>query len=261
MAVRRGRAQARAERDEGEARSVRARIDGFTPDKEAAFLAELERSASLTAAAQAAGISRETARKHRRWRADFDAACKAARMRARGPLEAAAWKRAVEGAETKVIRNGKLVEVRIRPSDSMLRLLLQAADPEKFGRNGGATPSQIALIKRRLEEEHEEETAERRQELIDRLMRKMEGLKRKIVRVEGYGMTLDGDLVPPGYGPVAADAVPMMEDAASAEWPDPWPELKPWDGDEPRPAADWGSDLDDLYPGRGEGEAGRQQPM
>ncbi|HEY7809761.1 MAG TPA: hypothetical protein VIA98_05220 [Allosphingosinicella sp.] len=212
MAMTRGRAGGRKARDAAEARGVRERIDGFTPEKEVDFLLELERSGCVTDAARVVGISKTSINRHRRFRPAFDAACKLARVKARGPLEAIAYMRAVEGAETKIIREGKLVEVRVRPSDNMLKTLMQASDPEKYGRVGGASPAQVEAIRRQILAEQEvEPTEEERRELIERLLRKIRKLRMRMIR-EGCGLTLDGSLVPIGYGPIAPDAVPMIED-------------------------------------------------
>jgi hypothetical protein len=212
MAMTRGRAGGRKARDAAEARGVRERIDGFTPEKEEAFLAELERSGCVTDAARVVAISRNTINRHRRFRPAFDAACKLARVKARGPLEAIAYMRAVEGAETKIIRQGKVVEVRVRPSDNMLKTLMQASDPEKYGRVGGASPAQVEAIRRQILAEQEvEPTEEEQREVVERLLRKMHKLRQRMIR-EGCGLTIEGEMVPKGYGPVAPDALPMMED-------------------------------------------------
>jgi hypothetical protein len=211
MAVTRRRAQGRVARDAAEARGVRERIDGFTAEKEATFLAELERSGCVTDAARTVGISRTSINRHRRFRPAFDAACKLARVKARGPLEAIAYLRAVEGTETKVIRGGKVVEVRVKPSDAMLKTLLQAADPGKYGRPGGAVAAAAAAAQ---SGEEPDEDPEASRELVERLIRKMRKLNERRYR-EGWGLTLDGQSVPPGYGPVSPDAVPMMADPLS----------------------------------------------
>ena len=198
-------------RDAAEARGVRERIDGFSVEKEAVFLAELEKSGCVTDACRVADISKTSVTRHRRFRPAFDAACKLARVKARGPLEAIAWMRAVEGTPTKIIRGGKVVEERIKPSDAMLKTLMAAADPAKYGRGGGATPEQIAALRKELEDEREVEDEARKEETVERLLRKMHALRRRQIR-QGCGMTVEGDLVPKGYGPVSPDAVPMMED-------------------------------------------------
>jgi len=211
MVAKRGRASGRAARDAAAARGVRERIDGFTVEKEAVFLAELEKSGCVTDACRVADISKTSVTRHRRFRPAFDAACKLARVKARGPLEAIAWMRAVEGTPTKIIRGGKVVEERIKPSDAMLKTLMAAADPAKYGRGGGATPEQIAAIRKELEEEREIEDEALKEETVDRILRKLHELGRRRIR-EGRGLTVEGEMVPIGYGPVSPDAVPMMED-------------------------------------------------
>jgi hypothetical protein len=170
-----------------------------------------------------ADVSRETVRRHRRHRAAFDAACKLARVKARGPLEAIALQRAVEGTETKIIRNGKLVEVRVKPSDAMLKNLLAAADPEKYGNRPRATAEQLAAIREEMEDAQEKIDDAQHQETIRRLIRKLHALRRRRIQ-DGCGMTLDGDVVPKGYGPVSPDAVPLMENPldyhAAQDWAD-----------------------------------------
>jgi hypothetical protein len=198
---------------------VRERIDGFSEEKEAAFLAELERSGCIRDAARVADISTTSISRHRRFRPAFDSACKLARVKARGPLEAIAWQRAVEGAETKIFRNGKLVEVRLKPSDAMLKTMLQASNPAKFGRPGGAVaalPGAAASGGAAVwpGQEVPEPTLEERMEVVERVMRKLHKLARRMIS-EGCGLTVDGQMVPKGYGPIAPDARPMMADPLS----------------------------------------------
>jgi hypothetical protein len=50
----------------------------------------------------------------------------------------------------------------------------------------------------------------------------MWALNRRQVRHEGYGLTVKGQLVPPGYGPVSPDAVPMVKDPEKLLWPQVW---------------------------------------
>jgi hypothetical protein len=123
---------------------VKARADGFTPDKRRRFLAALEKTGCWRDAARAAPISGTTARRWRARDADFAAQCDVMRGRAAPALETIAWNRATVGAEQKVYRKGELVEVRVKPSDAMLRLLLQATNPKKFGAVDAAAREQIA---------------------------------------------------------------------------------------------------------------------
>jgi hypothetical protein len=225
VAMKRGRAKGRAARDAAEARGVRERIDGFSPEKEAIFLAELEKSGCMSDACRVADISRTSVQRHRRHRPAFDSACRLARVKSRGPLEAIAWMRAVEGTPTRIIRGGKVVEERIRPSDAMLKTLMEGADPAKYGRKGGATPAQIEAIRQEMEAEREEESEARKEEAVRRILRKLHVLRRRMLR-QGCGMTVEGDLVPPGYGPVSPDAVPMMEDPLAYDSRQDWADFK-----------------------------------
>lgn len=63
----------------------------------------------------------------------FAAAWDEAIARAGQGLIAIAYKRAVEGRETIIIRNGQEHERRIAPSDAILSLLLKRSDPRGFG--------------------------------------------------------------------------------------------------------------------------------
>jgi hypothetical protein len=150
------------------------------------FLAALGRYGTMSDAARVAGVSRNTVNRHRRKWPDFAAACETARLQAAGPLEAIAWERAVNGADQQIIRKGELVEVRRKPSDGMLRMLLQAADPEKFGRTGGAGPRQIEALKAQLRAEVEaemrgtdEERAARTRSLREEIEAKLAQLHRR----------------------------------------------------------------------------------
>jgi hypothetical protein len=124
--------------DEGvpETKPHRQRHDGFTPKKQRKFFKALGKTGCLSDAARAAGISRNTVRRHRlKWPA-FEAKVQAALGMASTELEAIAWQRAVEGVPEVVIRDGKVAWIRIKPSDAILRLLLQGANPRKYGRTG-----------------------------------------------------------------------------------------------------------------------------
>jgi hypothetical protein len=70
----------------------------------------------------------------------FEAKVQAALGMAGTELETIAWQRAVEGVPEVVIRDGKVAWIKIKPSDAILRLLLQGANPKKYGRTGAAAP-------------------------------------------------------------------------------------------------------------------------
>ena len=132
----------------------RQRHDGFTPKKQRKFFKALKKTGCISDAARKAGISRNTVRRHRLKWPEFDAKVGAALAFASTELEAIAWQRATVGAEEKIYRNGELVAVKVKPSDTMLRLLLQGANPKKYGRTG-MMPT--GLARERLKQEAKRE--------------------------------------------------------------------------------------------------------
>jgi len=140
--------------------------DGFTPAKKAKAIAALGKYGNVTDAARIAGVSDTTFYRHLNKCPDFARSCELAREQAARPLETLAWERATKGAPEKVIRNGEVVQIKVKPSDSMLGMLLRASDPKKYGRlsRGGATRKQI---ERKLRRKIEAETRETmRRELV-----------------------------------------------------------------------------------------------
>ena len=136
------------------ARPYRPRHDGFTPAKQKIFFKVLKKTGCIADACRACGISTNTVRRWRdRW-PDFDEKVECALAIASVELDMIAYKRATEGAEEKVFRDGKLVSTKIKPSDAMLRLLMQGANPEKYGRTGQMPK---AAILRKLKKQAEAE--------------------------------------------------------------------------------------------------------
>lgn len=183
----------------------RFRHDGFTPKKREAFLKAFGRSACVTDAARIAGVSRNTVGRWRDKDPEFAAAMETARALAAGPLERLAYERATIGARETVIRDGKVVAEKIKPSDAMLRLLLQGARPGKYGRlsRGGETKKQIEKrLRKQIEAElrgeavaDPGEVAAKLEEEIDRLLRGKDATR----RAAGWQWTEDGDPIPPGW--------------------------------------------------------------
>jgi len=188
--------------DEGEgedgARSIaelRPRIDGFTPARQKKFLKWLGRTGCVRDSAAKAGISSTTIDRTRRNFPDFDARCVAAFELALPRLEAIAFKRATVGAPSKVIRKGKVVEVRVKPSDSMLRLLMTGAAPAKYGRTGApARPrrEERDRIRREVSAEMKSRLVATKPELVAAVM--------KLVRVKRLNMIADGEIAEPEPG-------------------------------------------------------------
>jgi hypothetical protein len=101
------------------------------PKAAAAFLQALAQGLSIAAAARAADVARSTPY---RWRADaaFSDAFAHAVEAGTDRLEDEALRRAVEGVDKPVYRNGQLVGHVKDMSDSLLLALLAARRPEKF---------------------------------------------------------------------------------------------------------------------------------
>ena len=106
----------------------RPRHDGWTAERQRLFIEALTRTGCVRDACRAARISSTSAYRTRRRIPEFSASWDLALRRARTPLEEVAWKRAVDGRETVIIRGGKEVERRIMPSDSILSLLIRRSD-------------------------------------------------------------------------------------------------------------------------------------
>ncbi|MGF1549851.1 MAG: hypothetical protein ACFBQW_04880 [Sphingomonadaceae bacterium] len=116
---------------------MRHRHDGFTAARRATFLATLRQSGCVRDACRVAGISSTTAYRSRKRLPEFAAQWDAALALAGGDLELLAYDRAVRGTRETIIRDGKVVAERIKPSDGLLKLLLQGAMPDKYGRPAG----------------------------------------------------------------------------------------------------------------------------
>lgn len=107
---------------------LRVRHDGWTEARTQRFLDTLALTGCVRDAARVAGISRAAGYKlYKRFPA-FAAAWDDALARAQTGLVAIAYKRAVEGKETVIIRGGQEVERRISPSDAMLAMLVKRGD-------------------------------------------------------------------------------------------------------------------------------------
>ena len=204
------------------AKPCRPRHDGFTPARQRTFFKVLKKSGCITDACRACGISRNTVRRWRdRW-AEFDEKVEAALAIASVELDMIAWKRATQGAEEKVYRDGRLVFTRVKPSDSMLRLLMQGANPQKYGRTGQAPKR--AHLKKLRKQAKEEVRAEYRakgskEELVAKLGPLLDGLGRRLEKAKlakGYTPGPEGLLIPPGWR-----AVPDLPALPPPEVPEP----------------------------------------
>ena len=173
---------------------IRQRHDGFTREKRVRFLAEVERSGCIRDGCRAAGISKTTVERWRDKDGEFAAALALKLDLAAVSLERLAFDRAVTGAEEVVMRDGKVAMTRRKPSDAMLRMLLQGADPGKYGRTAGERQASEAA-RRRMKDELRPELFKEfmggrtHEELVDDTFNKLERVlegERKAQRAQGY---------------------------------------------------------------------------
>lgn len=197
--------------------AIRPRHDGFTPAKQRKFFKALKKCGCIRDACRVAGISKTTVDRWRNKDELFDDKVEAACAIASVELDMIAWKRATEGTEEKVYRDGRLVFTRVKPSDAMLRLLMQGANPKKYGRTGQAPRPKNKHLLKKLKKQAEREVAAaysagnmaatqaRLTELVAMVGRRE--ARRKLG--EGWTPGPDGRLVvPPGWRMVPA--VPLL---------------------------------------------------
>ncbi|MES2360129.1 MAG: hypothetical protein V4529_17440 [Gemmatimonadota bacterium] len=100
------------------------------------FLAMLERTANITASAEAAGVTNQCIYLWQEKSDEFAAACQAARESAYDRLEAEALRRAVDGVVRKrpIVVGREVVDYEIitEYSDRLLEVLLKACRPDKY---------------------------------------------------------------------------------------------------------------------------------
>ncbi|MGQ2975599.1 MAG: hypothetical protein ACT6QT_07905 [Sphingopyxis sp.] len=132
------------------------RKDGWSPDKQRAFIEALADSGSVATAAQCVGMSESSAYRLRRapGAEAFDRAWSAAIEAASKKLLDAAFERALVGTDEPIFdRDGNRVGRRLRQSDRLLMFLLRAYGPDRFREVGpdriaaaAATPVAEALV-------------------------------------------------------------------------------------------------------------------
>ena len=160
-----------------------------------------------------ADVSTNTVRRWRDKDKGFDDRVEAALAIASNGLEAIAFKRATEGGEEKVYRDGKLVMTRVKPSDAMLRLLMQGADAGKYGRTGQLPKKEVMKeLRKQAKAEFLAKQTVSEEELAEVLMKHLDALKRRLqhgMLKQGYSVGPTGILVgglADGAGPAGAAA-------------------------------------------------------
>ena len=123
---------------------LRVRHDGWTEERTQRFFDALGHTGCVRDAARVAGVSNAAAYRMKRRFPLFSQAWEDALDRAGQGLLAIAYKRAVEGRETVIIRGGQEYERRITPSDAILGLLLKRGDMAGTGAlPGGKLPDDL----------------------------------------------------------------------------------------------------------------------
>ena len=124
---------------------MRSRHDGFTAPKRRKFLVTVARTGCIRDGCRVAKISATTVSRWREKEPRFASLLAAALAKASEGIELLAWERGVTGIEEPVWSHGKKVGTRVRRSDAIFRMLMIAADPDKYGRPGRAG-AQVAAM-------------------------------------------------------------------------------------------------------------------
>lgn len=188
--------------DEG----ARQRHNAFTRPKRRVFLKALTKAGCILDACRAAGVSSTTVYELQAKDPEFLRHCTLAIDMASVPVELTAWERGVTGVEEDVIRGGQVIGTRLKRSDSVLRLLLQGANPAKYGPRPGFSRKQLTKLEReRIAQQVRADVAAKRMSfeeacmLLDERLVKL-GLRDDRTKIEaGWTKTADGYLVPPGW--------------------------------------------------------------
>ncbi|RMF70364.1 MAG: terminase [Alphaproteobacteria bacterium] len=133
----------------------------WTEPQRKRFLDVLRKSANVSAAARAVGMSRSSAYQLRRQDPEFRAAWDEALEEALDLLEAELWRRALKGVVRPVFYGGRRCGMIRSYSDQLGMFLLKAHRPERYGA--------LTRGRRELDEEGEEGGTDPRERLLDLL--------------------------------------------------------------------------------------------
>lgn len=113
----------------------RPRHDGWTAERQRAFVRCLAETGCVRSACAEVGLTARSAYRLREHpaAAGFRAAWDHATALATARLAAVAFDRAINGTVERIYRNGELVEERHRPSDKLLMWLLAHHNPSDYG--------------------------------------------------------------------------------------------------------------------------------
>lgn len=124
------------------AAALRERHDGWSAERQRAFIAALADSGCITLACRAVGVSPQSAYRLRRhpkgkqFAYAWDTALRCASVR----LVSIAYERAITGTRKQYWRDGKLIGETVSPSDALLMFLLAKSDPNRFGSQADRLP-------------------------------------------------------------------------------------------------------------------------
>jgi AcrR family transcriptional regulator len=182
------------------------RHDGFGALRKHKFLKIYQTTGCIADGCRRAGISRQTFYNHLESDARFANHVRLALRMAGTTVELMAWERGVEGIEEDVVRGGKVVGTRLKRSDSILRLLLQGSNPEKYGPRPGFSRARLLKHERqRIEAEVLARIAAQEPDIEsvrDKILRKLENIRRHEDRkrlAEGWIQAEEGVWIPPGW--------------------------------------------------------------
>jgi AcrR family transcriptional regulator len=190
--------------------AARGRHDAFDGARKRLFLDALGKGGCLRDAARRAGVSHQTVYNHQRSDPTFARQCELALSMASTDLELHAWERAVHGVEEPVYQRGEQVGTRLKRSDAMLRMLLQAAKPKKYGPNPGFKRKRVLKAERhRIAEEARRELRDelkaaemKPDEVTEKLMANLDrmarGMDARRIR-DGWTKLGEDGWAPPGY--------------------------------------------------------------
>jgi hypothetical protein len=194
----------------------RQRHDAFTEARKCTYLKALVKTGGILDACRLVGPSPRTVYRHQQSDPRFLEHCRIALKMAGAPVELTAWTRAVEGVEEEIAVGGKMVKRR-RYDSNLLRLLLQASDPKKYGPRPGFKRKRVLRFeKKQMEKEIRAEIAAENPPLtfedamigldkaLDAFGRRSESDK----LAAGWTMSPEGDWVPPGYARIEGWAPP-----------------------------------------------------
>lgn len=114
----------------------------FTPTKRNKFLKTLERTGNKNSAAAHAGVSRATVYALMSRNESFRAKVEMAHDKHTASLEEEVMRRAVDGVDEDIYFKGKVVGSKKNFSDALLQKVLEAADPERYGKRSNVNIEQ-----------------------------------------------------------------------------------------------------------------------